>query len=94
RALALLGPLGWVAAAKDRRVAALLVAAPLVEWQRKGRPGAPWRFVTTALLDDAAYGAGVLVGCARERTAAPLRPRTRWPAATSKESSPRSPRGL
>jgi mycofactocin system glycosyltransferase len=77
RALALLGPLAWAAAARDRRVALLLVAPYLVEWGER-RPGLdPLTYAATALLDQAAYGAGVLVGCLRERNGAPLRPRLR-----------------
>jgi hypothetical protein len=34
----------------------------------------PWRFVAGFLLDDIAYGAGVIAGCVRDRTTAPLRP--------------------
>jgi mycofactocin system glycosyltransferase len=77
RALALAGPLAWVAAGRDRRVAALLVAPLVREWWHRGRPGDPARYVGRALLDDAAYGSGVVAGCVRHRTGAPLRPRLR-----------------
>jgi mycofactocin system glycosyltransferase len=77
RTLALAGPLAWAAGARDRRVAALLVAPLLREWWHRGRPQDPARYVGRALLDDAAYGSGVVAGCVRHRTAAPLRPRWR-----------------
>ncbi|MCU1595675.1 MAG: mftF [Frankiales bacterium] len=68
RALALLGPVGWT-----RPV--LVVAPYLQEWWQR-RPGCdPVTYVATALLDQAAYGAGVLSGCVRHRTTVPLRPR-------------------
>lgn len=77
RALALLGPLAWVAAAHDRRAGVLLVAPFLREWSQR-RPGTgPVGYTGTALLDQAAYGAGVLAGCLAARTTGPLRPRTR-----------------
>jgi len=77
RALALLGPLGWAAATKDRR-AALLLALPVVqEWVQRRPDEQARRFAVRVLLDEAAYGAGVLAGCVRHRTAAPLVPRTR-----------------
>jgi mycofactocin system glycosyltransferase len=77
RALALLGPLAWLAAVRDRRVAALLVAPYLVEWSERRPARDPVGYTATALLDQAAYGAGVLAGCLRGRTTVPLRPRTR-----------------
>ena len=77
RALQLLGPLAWLAATRDRRVAALLVAPAVVEW-RERRPRedlAP--HAVRILLDQAAYGAGVVLGCFRHRALQPLRARTR-----------------
>jgi mycofactocin system glycosyltransferase len=76
RALALLGPLGW-ALARDKRVAALLLAPPLLEWWQRRPPVDPLRYTGSALLGQAAYGAGVLAGCAREQTLVPLLPRWR-----------------
>lgn len=76
RALALLGPVGW-AAARDRRLAALLVIPPLLEWAGRRPKTDPVRDTVTTLLDQAAYGAGVLAGCATHRTTVPLRPRMR-----------------
>jgi mycofactocin system glycosyltransferase len=74
RALALLGPLGWLLA-RDQRAAALLVAPPLLEWWQRRPDVDPLRYSGSALLAQAAYGAGVLAGCARERTLVPLLPR-------------------
>ena len=68
RAAALLGPLGW------RRP--LLVVAPyLLEWWQRRPDEDPVRYVGRALLDQAAYGAGVVTGCVTHRTTIPLRPR-------------------
>jgi hypothetical protein len=36
------------------------------------------RFSALHVADDAAYGAGVWAGCARERTLVPLVPRISW----------------
>jgi hypothetical protein len=62
-----------------RRVAvgALLAGPPLADWARC-RDGSPWGFTARALADQAAYGAGVYVGCARERLLAPVLPRVSW----------------
>ena len=58
-----------------RRAAAasLLVGPGLVTWAARSETS-PLRFVTAAIADDIAYGAGVWAGCARHRTIAPLRP--------------------
>jgi mycofactocin system glycosyltransferase len=77
KALALLGPLAWWAAARDRRAALLLLGAVAHEWHERGRPEDLPAFASRALLDQAAYGAGVVAGCLRHRTAAPLVPRAR-----------------
>jgi len=54
---------------------ALLLALPLDEW-RRGRPALdPLRFTAACLLDEAAYGAGVLRGCLARRSLRPLVPR-------------------
>lgn len=82
RGLALGGPLAWLLGARHHRVGALLVAPYLREWAQQ-RPGSdPVTVTGTALLDQAAYGAGVLAGCLRQRTAAPLWPRMRAPGST------------
>jgi mycofactocin system glycosyltransferase len=73
RALSLLGPLPWLT--RSRTVAALLVAPPLVEWWQRRPATDPASYTAAALLGQAAYGAGVLAGCARHRTLRPLLPR-------------------
>ncbi len=70
RALALLGPLGW-----RRRTALLLVAPALEEWRQRRPAVDPVTYTVTTLLDQAAYGAGVVAGCLRHRTGRPLLPR-------------------
>lgn len=70
-------PLAAVAAGSRRWRAAAVVAVvgvPLWRWLRV-RPDLPaGQWVALHVLDDAAYGAGVWLGCLRHRTAAPLRP--------------------
>jgi mycofactocin system glycosyltransferase len=79
RALALLGPVAWMLARKDRRAAVLLLAPVVKEWRERRPDEDAVPYGVRVLLDQAAYGAGVLVGCARHRTAAPLLPRTGRP---------------
>ncbi len=55
-------------------VAALISAGPLAAHRRSGSPLSAGRFVVGQLLDDIAYGAGVIAGCIHHRTADPLRP--------------------
>ncbi|HUR51613.1 MAG TPA: mycofactocin biosynthesis glycosyltransferase MftF [Mycobacteriales bacterium] len=75
RALAMLGPLAWWAATRDRRAAALLLWPVVQEW-RERRPDEDLpEFTARVLLDQAAYGAGVVAGCVEHRTASPLVPR-------------------
>jgi mycofactocin system glycosyltransferase len=77
QALALLGPLAWWGAWRRPALSALL-AWPLVVEQVERRPeAAPLRYVAEGLLEQAAYGAGVLAGCVRHRTVEPVRPRIR-----------------
>lgn len=73
RALALLGPVGWLLA-RDRRAAVLLLAPILAEWNGR-RAADPVTYTAATLLDQAAYGAGVVRGCVTHRTAGPLLPR-------------------
>lgn len=77
RALQLLGPLAWLAATKDRRVAALLLAPAAVEWHERRPREDLGPYTARVLLDQAAYGAGVLAGCLRHRTLGPLVPRAK-----------------
>jgi mycofactocin system glycosyltransferase len=59
-----------------RRIAAasLLLGPGLHAWHARRPPLDPARFVLAQLADDIAYGAGVWVGCARNRTLTPVRP--------------------
>lgn len=77
RALALTGPLAWWLAEKDRRAAALLAVPLLHEWWQRRPAEDPLSYTARGLLDQAAYGAGVLAGCARHGTGRPLLPRRR-----------------
>jgi mycofactocin system glycosyltransferase len=65
------------AGARRLAIAALLVS-PAVAARRQGGathlPVSLPRFVAGYLLDDLAYGAGVIAGCLRDHTTAPLRP--------------------
>ena len=64
---------------RTRRACALtLVAAALPDWETNRAALDPVRFVALHVVDDAAYGAGVWVGCLRARTWAPLVPRVSW----------------
>jgi hypothetical protein len=79
--------LAGLAFRRSRRVAALALLIPALADLRKDRkklqdgsdlrPGA---YVALHVADDAAYGAGVWLGCARERTVAPLVPRVSFRA--------------
>ncbi len=71
-------PLVGVLAATGRRgrraAVALVLLPPVVDWVRR-RPELDLpRWVAASVADDVAYGAGVWIGCLRERTAAPLLP--------------------
>ena len=57
-----------------RGVLAAAVVPPLLEWRRQRPALDPAQWVALRLLDDMAYGAGVWVGCIRERSLAALRP--------------------
>lgn len=61
-------PLTFVVGARSRRARRLAVLGALVHPLVERRP------VALSLLDDAAYSAGVWVGCLRARRAGPLRP--------------------
>ncbi|HVU61428.1 MAG TPA: mycofactocin biosynthesis glycosyltransferase MftF [Mycobacteriales bacterium] len=59
--------------ARIAMLSALAVAAPIAE-HRVRRPGVALpRFVAGRIADDAAYGAGVYAGCAKQRSLAPLK---------------------
>jgi hypothetical protein len=77
-------PLAIVVAATSRRLRpALLAAAVLpaaVDWYRTRPSVDPASYLALRLADDAAYGAGVWLGCWRHRTLAPLEPDlANWP---------------
>jgi mycofactocin glycosyltransferase len=79
-------PLGWLGLAAAHRsrwgtMAAVSVMAPIVlEYVRNRPPLDPWRYAALRLLEDAAYGSGVVVSVVRERRPRALLPRIRWPA--------------
>lgn len=77
RAMQLAGPLAWLAARRHPVGAALLVAPLLHEWWQRRPTEDPVSFTARGLLDQAAYGAGVVAGCVLHRTARPLLPRRR-----------------
>jgi mycofactocin system glycosyltransferase len=59
-------------------VPALLLAEPVAHWcSRRATATDPVTHVVGHLAEDVAYGSGVLLGCVRARTAAPLLPRLR-----------------
>jgi mycofactocin glycosyltransferase len=76
---------------RTRKAAALALLIPaLADWMKDGDPR-PGPYLALHVADDAAYGAGVWLGCARERTVDPLVPRvslrTRvWSARSLRES--------
>jgi mycofactocin system glycosyltransferase len=72
-------PVTLAAAWRWRRPSLLgLIALPaFVEWRERETELDPVRFTALALVDDAAYGAGVAWGCLRHRTLQPLLPRLR-----------------
>jgi hypothetical protein len=59
-------------------IASLLLGPPLTAWFALRPAMGAARFTMAHLADDIAYGAGVYAGCARTRTATPLRPRVAW----------------
>ena len=68
---------------RTRRTALLALVLPAVnDWAADTEALDPVRFTVLHLVDDLAYGAGVWVGCARERAVEPLVPRVVWRART------------
>lgn len=68
-------PVALAAAVVSRRArpaVAAAVLAPLLGWARRRPRLDPARYLALNLADDAAYGAGVWVGCMRRRCAGPL----------------------
>jgi mycofactocin system glycosyltransferase len=66
---------------RTRAAAALALLVPaLADWATDRRAIDPVRAAAVHVADDVAYGTGVWVGCARERTLVPLVPRISWRA--------------
>ena len=64
---------------RTRTASALALLVPaLADWAPERETWDPVRAVALHVADDAAYGLGVWVGCARERTLVPLVPRVSW----------------
>jgi mycofactocin system glycosyltransferase len=79
--------LAGLAFRRTRRTAALALLVPaLSDWmndRKKPQDGpdlGPGPYLALHVADDAAYGAGVWLGCARQRTVAPLVPRVSFRA--------------
>jgi hypothetical protein len=82
--------LAGLAFRRTRRAAALALLVPaLADWRRDRKKKhtkdaetdlSAWPYLALHIADDAAYGAGVWLGCARERTVAPLVPRVSFRA--------------
>ena len=77
-------PIGLAAAAVSRPARRALVAAavlaPVAEWRSRRPPLDVFRWTAMRIADDVTYGAGVWVGCVRERSFAALAPDlTSWP---------------
>jgi mycofactocin glycosyltransferase len=64
---------------RTRRASALALVLPaLRDWAAEHDGADPVRATVLHVADDVAYGGGVWVGCARERTLVPLIPRISW----------------
>jgi mycofactocin glycosyltransferase len=73
------GLLLGLACRRTRAASALALLVPaLRDWATDRQGLDPVRAVAVHVADDVAYGAGVWVGCARERTLVPLIPRVSW----------------
>ena len=75
-----------LASRRTRRTAALALLLPaLSDWataQAQSEGLGPIRYCAFHVLDDIAYGAGVWLGCVRERVVGPLVPRVVWRSRT------------
>jgi mycofactocin glycosyltransferase len=69
-------------------LAALTLAAPLLDWREQRPPMDPVRYTAGRLLDDLAYSLGVWQGCAEHKTVRPLLPALWW---RSDRSAPGGP---
>jgi mycofactocin glycosyltransferase len=85
-------PLAVPAALAVRRarlpLAALVLAAPVLDWRQRRPPMDPARYVAARLLDDLAYSLGVWQGCLRQRTIRPLLPRLWWRSRATEPGGP------
>lgn len=76
--------LAGLAFRRTRRAAALALLLPaLADWRQARHDGHDlglWPYLALHVADDVAYGAGVWLGCARQRTVAPLVPRVSFRA--------------
>jgi mycofactocin system glycosyltransferase len=85
-------PLAVPAAVVFRRtrlpLAAMVLAAPILDWRERRPPMDPARYVAARLMDDAAYSLGVWQGCLRHRTVRPLLPRLWWRSGNSEPGGP------
>jgi len=73
------GAAGALRSTRLRRVmAAAALAGPLLDHRSQRPPLDPVRWTALRLLDDAAYGWGVWLGCLRARTPDPLLPDLSW----------------
>lgn len=71
------------------RTAACCMLGPIVfEWLRHRPDVDPARYASLRLIEDAAYGSGVLVSAWRARSVAPLRPEVRLPWTFAKDGRP------
>jgi mycofactocin glycosyltransferase len=79
-------PLGWVAVCRSgssrlaRSVAAAMLAPLAMEWLRGQREVDPGPYVLLRLLEDAAYGTGVIASAVRQRRLRALLPVIRRPS--------------
>jgi mycofactocin glycosyltransferase len=74
---------------RPARVAAACMLVPIAwDWATQRPPLDPVRYTVLRLVDDAAYGSGVIASCIRNSTARPLMPRVRG---TSLRRTPRTP---
>jgi hypothetical protein len=69
-------------------LAALTLAAPLLDWREQRPPMDPVRYTAARLLDGLAYSLGVWQGCAEHKTIRPLLPGLWW---RSDRSAPGGP---
>jgi mycofactocin system glycosyltransferase len=76
-AAAFLAP-GRRAAGRRAAVASLLLGPALTAYAQRRPALDPVRYTLAHVADDVCYGAGVWVGCLRERTLVPVRPAISW----------------